>query len=1759
LGDVGLTTVESKTVSTATGAILPIGENIYGPFEAGFTSQQDTNLESLGCSSGTLGHVSGGIDTHMAEQMVAHQCGITLPRTESGEYISLLDECGGHTRDYHFHERLSCLYTETLGHSTKVGEALDGKGLYGKWEDYATRTLPLLDACGGHFGVTPDSNGVSVYHYHVQLKAPFTIGCFGPMADANGDQTLVTLEKCRSLYSGCGDGDAIDLTSTEGTVLYDLWCPCFDGEGSNTGNAELMAFSADGNTNTLAGQKLPDVPASLGGGTTSGNNVDMTPVSGGAGGGIDSGNSVGPVSGGAGGGIDSGNSVGETTRPAMGTPPPTPGGAQVADAMHTCVQKNIGALGLVGDARPTEEQIKSIHDECDTTAMNDFVTGGGSATDFELVKLEGARGQVADTMTTCIASIAVDQNAPTDAERATCDEQARTAFENAGGNTATFDQEKVEALTGALSNSMEACIKANAAVATAPTHAEIMSCESTAQEAFVHAGGSADEFARAKDEGAANAAGSAMESCIKPKIDALGLAGDARPTEAQMSTFQGECDDTAMNDFVASGGDSSSFERAKLEGARGKVADTMTTCIDSSAVDKSAPTKDEFNACEDQAKEAFENAGGNSADFDREKVEAATGALSNSMEACIKANAAVATAPTHAEIMSCESTAQEAFVHAGGSADEFARAKDEGAANVAGSAMESCMKDKISALGLAGDARPTDAQMQSFLDGCDDSVFNDFVASGGDTSGFERAILEGARGKVADTMTTCIDSSAVDKSAPTKAEIDACDTQALVAFENAGGNAANFDREMVRAAEGALTDSMGACIKANAAVATAPTHAEIMSCESTAQEAFVHAGGSADEFARAKDEGAANAAGSAMESCTKVLITALGLAADTRPTMDQMDVMHSECDNTARSDFVASGGNVDQFERAVLEGARGKVADTMTTCIESTAVDKTAPTDGEIDACETTAKVAFENAGGNGNDFERQKMNAEMEVIGDSMGACIRSKAAVVTAPTEAEIASCGGTAEQAFVQAGGTAEEFSRAKNEGAAKTAGSSMDSCAMLKVEALDLAGDARPTETQMRGFIDECSSTAKADFVASGGNAADFELAIVEGSANAISETLETCIKAGAADPTAPTTVELGACNVKARNAFETSGGDPDDFERRMAGAAIDSLGGAIEACVKSAVNPDAPTAEEFNACSQQGMDTYALAGGDMQKFELAKREGAQATATEVRQACTGDATACKASAKKAFEQAGGSAVDFERVAEAGARDAMMEKMEVCVETKVSALDLSGADPTSDQSKTALIACEIESQEYFLLAGGDPAEFKEQMAEGARDGASDVMVACMSASAAATPTPEEKAACEDKAKELAANLGDPPQRFERTMQEGARKALSSTLETCMKAATTDTARTTCTDVARETFESAGGDATKFEEEQRQGAGEVAGDQLKSCLKTAVDVQSVDDCDATAKEAHVNAGGNTEDYWYDAKNGMLSDTVTFNSICIAEAGKTSTECTAEAKDYFTDVLKGSASDWNEDDFAKAVTYADTPTAFQPSSSVDARFTFSQTDIDVATLESKKSALQTAVVDAATGATSATCGDAATVGSKTAVVCRIETGTVGEATSVETAARSGAYSAAVGTAVGTARRLGHVTTKKIILRRTLAAVAVQSVDSSTVLTEYNTTAVVTDAVRVVGLATIDSPTPDDTTTGTTLTSEEEDTAFPLGPVIGAVAVVVVLLVVFLVCKIKGGSKGDAGEKSSTNGQVIQSKQLDGSLEVRPATNVNV
>jgi len=242
LGDVGCTTVSGteqyKHELIRAGGTVASNAHIFGPFEAGFTSQQASIISNWGCSDPSVVYDSeGGKDIGIAEAHVAHMCNIEFPRLVGTTYYGVVGPCGGHTSDYHFHRSFSCLFSETGTHSTKVG-VVGSWNIYGKWEDYSNSRLPYLDACGGHFGPTPESTE-NVYHYHAQDKAPFTVGCHGPA----GDGGLVSISTCRSLYRDCSTGATRDVETATGTVTYRLFCPCYDASGSNMGTEELPALS----------------------------------------------------------------------------------------------------------------------------------------------------------------------------------------------------------------------------------------------------------------------------------------------------------------------------------------------------------------------------------------------------------------------------------------------------------------------------------------------------------------------------------------------------------------------------------------------------------------------------------------------------------------------------------------------------------------------------------------------------------------------------------------------------------------------------------------------------------------------------------------------------------------------------------------------------------------------------------------------------------------------------------------------------------------------------------------------------------------------------------------------------------------------------------------------------------------------------------------------------------------------------------------------------------------------------------------------------------------------------------------------------------------------------------------------------------------------------------------------------------------------------------------------------------------------------
>ena len=88
-GKVGATTVACTNTGGQWGD-FQAGVPIYGPFDDGLTSSNDSMLSTMGCTVGT-GYVDAGIDTATAESIIARRC----IGPSGNPLATLLDKCGG--------------------------------------------------------------------------------------------------------------------------------------------------------------------------------------------------------------------------------------------------------------------------------------------------------------------------------------------------------------------------------------------------------------------------------------------------------------------------------------------------------------------------------------------------------------------------------------------------------------------------------------------------------------------------------------------------------------------------------------------------------------------------------------------------------------------------------------------------------------------------------------------------------------------------------------------------------------------------------------------------------------------------------------------------------------------------------------------------------------------------------------------------------------------------------------------------------------------------------------------------------------------------------------------------------------------------------------------------------------------------------------------------------------------------------------------------------------------------------------------------------------------------------------------------------------------------------------------------------------------------------------------------------------------------------------------------------------------------------
>jgi hypothetical protein len=116
----------------------------------------------------TVATPMGGANIGMALNGITLFGNVAAPGDDIYLESATFDRCQGHpqmTSVYHHHSEP---YSISYDDASFIGVFKDGYALYGRRD--GDGSMPALDAYGGHTGVTPDSGGAAVYHYHVNLQ-----------------------------------------------------------------------------------------------------------------------------------------------------------------------------------------------------------------------------------------------------------------------------------------------------------------------------------------------------------------------------------------------------------------------------------------------------------------------------------------------------------------------------------------------------------------------------------------------------------------------------------------------------------------------------------------------------------------------------------------------------------------------------------------------------------------------------------------------------------------------------------------------------------------------------------------------------------------------------------------------------------------------------------------------------------------------------------------------------------------------------------------------------------------------------------------------------------------------------------------------------------------------------------------------------------------------------------------------------------------------------------------------------------------------------------------------------------------------------------------------------------------------------------------------------------------------------------------------------------------------------------------------------
>jgi len=901
-----------------------------------------------------------------------------------------------------------------------------------------------------------------------------------------------------------------------------------------------------------------------------------------------------------------------------------------AGEMKACVDTAATAAGK--DMKTATEAEKKVYfTSCDAVAKAAFEASGGSADEWMVAKKEGARGKGTDQMKACVDAAVTaavkDIKTATETEKkawfASCEVEAKAAFESSGGSSKEWMLAKKEGARDKGADQMKGCVDAAVTAASkdikTATETEkkawFSSCDTEAKAAFESSGGTAKEWLSAKKQGARDKGTDDMKACVDTAVTAAGKDMKTA-TEAEKKAWFSSCEVEAKAAFESSGGSSKEWMLAKKEGARGKGSDQMKACVDAAvtAAGKDMKTATEvekkgwFTSCEAEAKAAFETSGGSEAEWVVAKKEGARGKGTDQMQTCVDAavtaaskdiKTATATEKT-AWVSTCEADAKAAFESAGGSGKEWMVAKKAGARSKGADEMKTCVDAAVTAAGK--DIKTaTEAEKKVWFTSCQAGAKAAFEASGGSAKEWNQAKKEGARDKGADEMKACVDTAVTAASKDMKTATDA---------EKKGWFA---------------------------------------SCNAGAKAAFEASGGSQQEWEAAKAEGARSKGADKMKGCVEAKATTAGKAVSTA-TATETKGWAKLCSTDAKADFEAAGGRKNDWNDARQNGAENKGAEAMKACFEDkiATASKTMATATDAEklaartACDAIAKENFKASGGAGDWQVAKRKGAESKAV-SQMKACTTALAETAgktwTAATEVEKKSwndnCKDQAKEEFEAAGGKVKDFLEAREKGAAKAGGDRLKTCMASKAEAGSVSA---PTEAQTKTWRGECDAEVKAEFEASGGDPKVFKAAMAESRVAKMATARASCMSDCGDTDACKTT-----CEAEMMEHLKQMGGKVKKFAKDKQSGARGEAALVMKACKE-----EGGTTTD---CKVKAKASFLAGGGTEAQLAGETRRGAGDLAAKSLKVCVKEAAAnntaaglCLAVACTVLENTGGDVKD-----------------------------------------------------------------------------------------------------------------------------------------------------------------------------------------------------------------------------------------------------------------------------------------------------------------------------------------------------------------------------------------------------------------------------------------------------------------------------------------------------------------------------------